>query len=94
MYHRFSTTKINKVILCFAEDITATATAKKVEVLWYSLLLILGVKRNTVNRDFYNTRKIFKEKGTEKKIEAFELGESYFEAKRVRGKRLRSCRKK
>ena len=87
MYHRFSTTKINTVILCFAEDITTTATAKKVEALWYSLLLILGVNRNTVNRYFYNTIKIFKEKETEKEIGTFELDESYFEAKRVRGKR-------
>ena len=30
MYHRLSTTKINKIILCFVEDITAAATAKKV----------------------------------------------------------------
>ena len=51
MYHRLSTTKINEIILCFVEDITATATAK-----------IVGVNRNTVNRYFNIIReKIFKE---------------------------------
>ena len=51
MYHRLSTTKINKIILCFVEDITATATAK-----------IVGVNRNTVNRYFNIIReKIFNE---------------------------------
>ena len=83
MYHRLSTTKINKIILCFVEDITATATAK-----------IVGVNRNTVNRYFNIIReKIFKEslKETEKKIGTFELDESYFGAKRVRGKRGRGA---
>ena len=51
MYHRLTTTKINKIILCFVEDITATATAK-----------IVGVNRNTVNRYFNIIRKkIFQE---------------------------------
>ena len=30
MYHRLITTKINKIFLYFMEDITASATAKKV----------------------------------------------------------------
>ena len=83
MYHRLSKTKINKIILCFVEDITATATAK-----------IVGVNRNTVNRYFNIIReKIFKEslKETEKEIGTFELAESYFGAKRVRGKRGRGA---
>ena len=47
MYHRLTTIKINKIILCFVEDITASATAK-----------IVGVNRNTVNRYFrLNTAK-------------------------------------
>ena len=65
------------------EDITATATAK-----------IVGVNRNTVNRYFNIIReKIFKEslKETEKEIGTFELDESYFGAKRVRGKRGRGA---
>ena len=61
------------------EDITASATAK-----------IVGVNRNTVNRYFNIIReRIFKEslKETEKEIGTFELDESYFGAKRVRGKK-------
>ena len=81
MYHRLSTAKINKIILCSVEDITATATAK-----------IVGVNRSTVNRYFNIIReKIFKEslKETEKEIGTFKIDESYFEAKRVRGKKGR-----
>ena len=73
MYHRLSTTKINKIILCFVEDITATATAK-----------IVGVNRSTVNRYFNIIReKIFKEslKETEKEIGTFELDEFILEQK-------------
>ena len=54
----------------------------------------MGVNRNTVNRYFYNTIKIFKEKETEKEIGTFELDESYFGAKRVRGKRGRGQQEK
>ena len=83
MYHRLSTTKINKIISCFVEDITATATAK-----------IVGVNRNTVNRYFNLIRqKIFEEslKEIKKEVGDFELDESYFGAKRVRGKRGRGA---
>ena len=87
MYHRLTTTKINKIILCFVEDITATATAK-----------IVGVNRNTVNRYFKLIRqKIFAEslKETEKEVGTFELDESYFGAKRrERQKRKRFSWKK
>lgn len=65
------------------EDITASATAK-----------IVGVNRNTVNRYFNIIReKIFKEspKETEREIGTFELDESYFGAKGVRGKRGRGA---
>ena len=54
----------------------------------------MGVNRNTVNRYFNIIReKIFKEslKETEKEIGTFELDESYFGAKRVRGKRGRGA---
>ena len=67
MCHRLSAIKTNKIILCFVEDITASATAK-----------IVGVNRNTVNRYFNIIReKIFKErlKETEKEIGTFELFE-------------------
>ena len=52
----------------------------------------MGVNRNTVNRYFNIIReKIFREslKETEKEIGTFKLDESYFRAKRVRGKRGR-----
>ena len=54
----------------------------------------MGVNRNTINRYFNIIReKIFKEslKETEKEIGTFELDESYFGAKRVRGKRGRGA---
>lgn len=41
MYTRLTTTKLNRIFLCFSEDITAAATAK-----------ITGINRNTVNRYF------------------------------------------
>ena len=73
MYHRLSTTKINKIILCFVEDITATATAK-----------ILGVNRSTVNR-YFNIilEKIFKEslKKLKKKLELLNLMKLILEQK-------------
>ncbi|MGL4986205.1 MAG: hypothetical protein ACRC5H_03600 [Treponemataceae bacterium] len=37
-FSRLSTYKINKIVLCFSEDITATAAAK-----------IVKVNRNTIN---------------------------------------------
>ncbi|MGL4982932.1 MAG: L-serine ammonia-lyase, iron-sulfur-dependent, subunit beta [Treponemataceae bacterium] len=33
-FSRLSTYKINKIVLCFSEDITATAAAKIVEIAW------------------------------------------------------------
>ena len=50
----------------------------------------MGVNRDTVNRCFNIIRnKIFQEsiKETKKEVGDFELDESYFEARRVRGKR-------
>ena len=54
----------------------------------------MGVNRNTINRYFNLIRqKIFEEslKETEKEVGTFELDESYFGAKRVRGKRGRGA---
>ena len=62
MYHRLSTTKINKIILCFVEDITATATAK-----------IVGVNRNTVNRYFNIIREKYSKKVSKKLKKKLEL---------------------
>ena len=83
LYNRLSTQKVNKLLLCFCEDITATATAKLVKV-----------NRKTVN-SYYNyiREKILKEtlKETLLGCGEFEADESYFGAKRVRGKRGRGA---
>ncbi len=82
-YSRLSRYKIKKIIKCFSEDITATSTSK-----------ILGINRNTINA-YYNEfrRKIleYSLKEQSKELGEFELDESYFGAKRVRGKRGRGA---
>ena len=83
LYKRLSTQKVNKILLCFCEDITATAAAKLVKV-----------NRKTVNNYYNDIReKILQEtlKETPRDDGEFELDESYFGAKRVRGKRGRGA---
>ncbi|MDR0444464.1 MAG: IS1595 family transposase [Treponema sp.] len=83
LYKRLSTQKVNKILLCFCEDITATAAAKLVKV-----------NRKTANNYYNDIReKILKEavKQTPQDDGEFELDESYFGAKRVRGKRGRGA---
>ena len=67
----------------FSEDITATSASN-----------ILGINRNTIN-SYYNSfrEKILEESLKERAKESgiFELDESYFGAKRVRGKRGRGA---
>ena len=81
-YSKLSTYKIKKILKCFCEDLASIKTAK-----------ILGFNRNTTDR-YYN---IFREKigrfSLSKKAELgeFELDESYFGAKRIRGKRGRGA---
>lgn len=82
-YNRLSRYKIKKIISCFSEDITATSTSH-----------ILKINRNTIN-SYYNS---FREKillyslaEQAKDFGEFELDESYFGAKRVRGKRGRGA---
>ncbi len=82
-YSRLSQQKRNKIFQCFAEDLTATATAN-----------LVGTSRNTVNTYFHEIReRILKQSLTECPMEngEFELDESYFGAKRVRGKRDRGA---
>jgi len=82
-YHRLSKYKIKKIIDCFSEDITATSAAK-----------ILKLNRNTINAYYREFRqKILENSIKEKDLEIgeFELDESYFGAKRVRGKRGRGA---
>lgn len=82
-YNRLSRYKIKKIMVCFSEDITATSASN-----------ILGINRNTIN-SYYNSfrEKILEEslKEREKESGTFELDESYFGAKRVRGKRGRGA---
>lgn len=82
-FRRLSKEKINLIISCFCQDITASATAK-----------ILGINRNTINVYFNEFRmKILKYSiaNNQKELGVFELDESYFGARRVRGKRGRGA---
>ena len=82
-YSRLSQQKRNKLFQCFSKDLTATTTA-----------VIVGINRNTVNTYFQEIcHLIFDECIQENKREfgEFELDESYFGAKRVRGKRGRGA---
>jgi len=82
-YNRLSRYKIKKIMVCFSEDITASSASK-----------LLGINRNTIN-SYYNSfrEKILEEslKEQDKELGEFELDESYFGAKRVRGKRGRGA---
>ena len=81
-HSKISSYKIKKILKCFCEDINATKTAQ-----------ILGLNRNTIDRYF----NIFREKIIKFSCEnyresgEFELDESYFGARRVRGKRGRGA---
>ena len=75
--------KVKKIMMYFCVDITASKSA-----------VLLGINRNTINR-YYN---LFREKIFISSFEnehsssgAFEIDESYFGAKRVRGKRGRGA---
>lgn len=82
-YSKISTQKVNKILLYFSEDLTATKTAR-----------LLKLNRKTIDRYFAIFReKIFKYTQTEniKTTGIFECDESYFGARRVRGKRGRGA---
>ncbi|MGL5784035.1 MAG: IS1595 family transposase [Alphaproteobacteria bacterium] len=75
--------KIKKIMRCFCEDITASKTA-----------VLLGINRNTINR-YYG---LFRLKITASTMDEgslfsgeIECDESYFGAKRIRGKRGRGA---
>ena len=80
---RVTAQKRNRIFLCFKNDLTATQAAE-----------ICGVNRNTVNR-YYNLlrRAILSESIREagRDVGECELDESYFGARRVRGKRGRGA---
>jgi len=82
-FSKLSKYKIKKILKLFCEDISAVKSAN-----------ILGLNRKTIDR-YYN---IFREKIVRASIDEmkclggeFELDESYFGAKRVRGKRGRGA---
>lgn len=77
-YKRLSSQKFNKILRCFCTDITAIACTE-----------IVGVKCNTVNSWYNDFRhKIMLQVLAETRTESgeFEVDESYFGARRVRGK--------
>ena len=82
-YSRLSRYKIKKIIECFSEDITASSAAK-----------ILKLNRKTINSYYNEFRRLILEyslREQEKELGEFELDESYFGARRVRGKRGRGA---
>ena len=82
---RVTAQKRNRIFLCFKNDLTATQAAE-----------ICGVNRNTANRHYNLLRRAIlsesiREAGRE--VGEYELDESYFGARRVRGEaRARGCR--
>ena len=82
-YKRLSTQKVNRILRCFCLDVTATAATE-----------LAGVNRKTAN-SYYNEirQKILKEtlKETTADNGEFEADESYFGARRIRGKRGRGA---
>ena len=83
MSNSLSDYKVKKIISCFCADIDATKTGQ-----------ILAINRNTINRYFNIFRLLTFGSLEPKNIKmsgVFELDESYFGAKRVRGKRGRGA---
>jgi transposase-like protein len=82
-YSRLSVYRIRRIILCFCEDITASSASK-----------LLFINRNTINLYYNHFRKLILRQSLELNSQdygVFELDESYFGAKRVRGKRGRGA---
>ena len=82
-YSRLSRYKIKKIIEYFSEDIAASSAAK-----------ILKLNRKTVNSYYNEFRRLILEhslREQEKELGEFELDESYFGSRRVRGKRDRGA---
>ena len=82
-FSRLSKYKSRKILEVFCNDLNASVAAQ-----------ILGINRNTVNR-YYNLFReaIFRETLLllEKELGVFEADESYFGARRVRGRRGRGA---
>lgn len=84
---KISEAKIREIIRYFSLDITATLASK-----------MIGVSRQTINKHYDRFRKLILLESLDaeniKKTGEFELDESYFGAKRVRGKRGRGAGRK
>lgn len=83
-YNKLSNYKIKKILRCFTLDLTATQTSK-----------LLSFNRNTINRYYSIFRNTIQELAKNDRKEflqgEIELDESYFGAKRIRGKRGRGA---
>jgi transposase-like protein len=83
-YSKLSNYKIKKILRCFSLDLTAVQTSK-----------LLGFDRNTVNRYYHIFRQAVQELAKLERKEFLqgevEIDESYFGARRVRGKRGRGA---
>ena len=82
-YKRLSTYEQKKILECFCNDLTASTTAR-----------ILKINRNTINSYFNEFRKKILEKSIQDhqmEFGEFELDESYFGARRIRGQRGRGA---
>ena len=82
-YRRLSKYKIKQIIFCFSEDLTASTTAK-----------LLKLNRKTVNAYFNEFREkilLYSLEEHKKELGEFELDESYFGARRIRGKKGRGA---
>ena len=84
---RISEKKLRLIVKCFAVDCTATQTAK-----------LSGINHNTADRYFRFLRHLIIQKDLEERREIMdndvEIDESYFGARRVRGKKGRGAGKK
>lgn len=81
--NKLSDYKIKKIISCFCLDLTASNTAS-----------ILSLNRNTINRYFHLFRVaiLYHQEQNQGKVSGeFELDESYFGARRIRGRRGRGA---
>lgn len=82
-FSRLSDKKVDQILSCFSEDITASSAAK-----------ILDLNRNTINSYYNLFRQLILEQSftcEARDFGVFELDESYFGAKRIRGKRGRGA---
>ncbi|MDX1920001.1 MAG: IS1595 family transposase [Candidatus Caenarcaniphilales bacterium] len=83
MVNKLSDYQVKKIISFFCEDVDATKTSK-----------LIGLNRKTINRYFNIFREAILFYGSQKEsidVGEYEVDESYFGAKRVRGKRGRGA---